>query len=131
MRLDIDLTGFGPWYGNAVSDIMYFKRSIEITMELDPECIISSHILDPITENIQKKLKTYLSVFDLREKKIIQNIKKGYDTIRKLADLPTIYPRIPYRIYLIFEEFMLEKHLELLLKDGKIVKDDERYKVVE
>ena len=124
--VDIDLTGFGPWYGNAVSDILDFKRSIEVVMELDPKCLISSHILDPATENIQKKLKAYLSMFDMREKKIIQNIKNGYDTVRKLADLPTIYPRIPYRIYLIFEEFMIEKHLEVLLTEGKIVQDDEK-----
>ncbi len=129
--VDIDLTRFGPWYGNAVSDIWYFKRSIEVAMELNPDCIISSHLLNPVKENIQNRLQTYLNVFDERENRILQNIKDGYDTVKKLAQLPTIYPKIPFNVYLIFEEFMLEKHLEQLQQNGVVNEEHGKYKVTE
>ncbi len=129
--VDIDLTRFGPWYGNAVSDIWYFKRSIEIAMELNPEIVITSHLLNPVSDGIQERLQEFLSIFNKREDKILQNIKQGYDTAKKLASVPTIYPRIPYNVYHIFEEFMIEKHLESMVKDEIIYEENGRYGVKE
>jgi glyoxylase-like metal-dependent hydrolase (beta-lactamase superfamily II) len=129
--VDIDLTRFGPWYGNSVSDIWYFKRSIEIAMELEPEKVITSHLLNPVTEGIQDRFKEYLEIFDKREKRILENIKQGYDTVKELASVPTIYPRIPFNAYLIFEEIMIEKHLESMIKDEIIYEENGRYCVKE
>ncbi|MEM2142269.1 MAG: MBL fold metallo-hydrolase [Candidatus Thorarchaeota archaeon] len=125
MLVDIDLTRFGPWYGNMVSDINDFKRSILDIMELGPTKVVTSHILDPVTQDVDLRLTQYLEVFDRREKRILQMISDGVDTIEKLTMAPTIYPRIPANLYYIFEEFMLRKHVEDLIERGAVrVKDD-------
>ncbi|MGY5852427.1 MAG: MBL fold metallo-hydrolase [Candidatus Thorarchaeota archaeon] len=128
--VDIDLTRFGPWYGNVVSDIEYFKRSIEIIMELDPKVALSSHLLDPVTESVQEQLQRYLDIFDERDERILTNLADGHDTVEKLALVPTIYPRIPHDLFYIFEEIMLEKHLEVMIQNDVVKKEDSRYKIV-
>ena len=112
MLVDIDLTRFGPWYGNSVSDIAEFKRSIQNVINLEPRIGISSHLLDPVSENLIGRLESYLVAFDQREEKILDLVSQGIDTIEKLTKVPTIYPRIPMNVYLVFEEMMLEKHVE-------------------
>jgi glyoxylase-like metal-dependent hydrolase (beta-lactamase superfamily II) len=124
LLVDIDLTRFGPWYGNRVSDIEDFKRSIQRVIDLEPKMGISSHLIDPVTENLDERLKTYLSIFDDREKRILENISQGFDTVEKLTKKPTIYPRIPLHAYLVFEQFMIEKHLDILVKSRQVREED-------
>ncbi len=127
LLVDIDLTSFGPWYGNAVSNVRDFKKSIEKIIELEPKTGISSHLLEPVTRQLDKRLNAYLEEFDKRENRILRHIRQGKDTIRKLTNEPLIYPRFPSNAYRIFEEFMIKKHMEdmeerniLSLREGKI-----------
>ncbi|MFW9794074.1 MAG: MBL fold metallo-hydrolase [Candidatus Thorarchaeota archaeon] len=129
LLVDIDLTRFGPWYGNRVSDIEEFKTSLQRVIDLKPKTGISSHLINPVTDELHERLQTYLSVFDVREERILDNISKGFDTIERLTKKPTIYPRIPLNAYLVFEQFMLEKHLELLIKENKVREEDGHYVV--
>ncbi|MFW9920270.1 MAG: MBL fold metallo-hydrolase [Candidatus Thorarchaeota archaeon] len=118
--VDIDLTRFGPWYGNAVSEVCAFQDSIRHVIELEPMVGISSHIINPIEENLIQRLEQYLAIFKQRENRIIENIKHGINTIEGLSKAPTIYPRIPTDAYLIFEEFMIEKHIDDMIRTGKV-----------
>jgi len=127
--VDIDLTSFGPWYGNEVSDIEDFKRSVERVIELNPRTGISSHLIDPVAEDLDMRLRAFLRVFDEREKRVLHNIANGFDTVEKMSLKPTIYPRIPMEVYRAFEIFMLEKHVELLKNRGKIVEEDGHLKI--
>jgi glyoxylase-like metal-dependent hydrolase (beta-lactamase superfamily II) len=118
--VDIDLTRFGPWYGNAVSNISDFRKSVSHVIELEPKKGISSHLLDPVGDSLEDRLQAYLAKFDEREERIIDSVRRGINTIEQLAVAPTIYPRIPFDAYLIFEEFMLLKHVEDLMEKGII-----------
>ncbi len=120
LLVDIDLTRFGPWYGNAVSDIEDFKTSIQQVIDFKPKVGLSSHLIDPVSEDLDERLRTYYSIFDEREERILENISNGIDTLDKLTHKPTIYPRIPLPAYLVFEQFMLEKHIDVLIKNGQI-----------
>ncbi|MHA1882459.1 MAG: MBL fold metallo-hydrolase [Candidatus Thorarchaeota archaeon] len=122
LLVDIDLTKFGPWYGNDVSNLEQFKESVRRVIDLEPKQGISSHLLDPVSENLCDLLETYLSAFDQRETKILELISNGFDTIEKLSKVPTIYPRIPMSVYLVFEEAMLEKHIEDLEKRNIVIR---------
>ncbi len=122
--VDIDLTRFGPWYGNAVSDVCAFQESIRKVIDMNPQIGISSHLIDPVSENLLQHLKQYLSIFKQRESRILENVKKGLNTIDLLASAPTIYPRIPRDAYLIFEEYMLEKHIEDMTRTGLVEYDN-------
>lgn len=130
LLVDIDLTRFGPWYGNEVSDIDEFKESVQRVIDLEPKMGISSHLVNPVTEGLDERLLTYLSIFDIREKRILDNISQGYDSIEKLSKKPTIYPRLPRDAYLVFEQFMLEKHIELMIKNS-LVREENGHFVIE
>jgi glyoxylase-like metal-dependent hydrolase (beta-lactamase superfamily II) len=121
LLVDIDLTEFGPWYGNAVSNLGDFKRSIEHIIELEPKMGISSHLLDPVTENLEEQLRRYLAYFEERDEEILKLIADGFDTVEQLARRPIIYPRIPHPVYLLFEKLMIEKHIELLVKKDLVI----------
>ncbi|MHA2378719.1 MAG: MBL fold metallo-hydrolase [Candidatus Thorarchaeota archaeon] len=127
--VDIDLTRFGPFYGNMVSDIQEFKDSIKSVIDLSPKIGISSHLLDPVKHDLRELLEEFLSVFDKREAHILKRISDGQDTIEKLAALPTIYPRIRFNYLYFFEECMLEKHVELLVEEGTIHTEGEHLEI--
>ena len=127
--VDIDLTRFGPWYGNEVSDIRDFEKSIRTVIDIGPKVGISSHLLEPVVDNLNERLTAYLMSFEEREKRVLVNIAAGYDTIEKLANAPTIYPRIPDEVFLLFEEFMLRKHIDLLEKEGKLNENEGRFSI--
>ncbi len=125
--VDIDLTRFGPWYGNKVSDIEEFKKSVDRVIEMNPSVGISSHLINPVSEGLDERLRAFRAIFDEREQRILDNISKGIDTIEKLTKAPTIYPRIPMDVYYAFEMFMLEKHIELLKRDGILREENKRF----
>ncbi len=131
MLVDIDLTRFGPWYGNAVSDIEQFKQSIQRVIDLRPQVGISSHLIDPVSEGLERELQRFLSIFDERERRILRGISEGYDTVERLASRPTIYPRLPLNLYYVFEEFMIQKHVDQLLARKKIALEDNRLVIVD
>ncbi len=118
--VDIDLTRFGPWYGNRVSDIAAFEESIERVIALAPRVGISGHLLDPVTDDLVGRLTRYCRAFEEREARILEHVARGYDTVERLASVPIIYPRIPQPAYLVFEEMMLQKHIERLQARGLV-----------
>jgi len=127
LLVDIDLSRFGPWYGNKVSDIEEFKKSIDRVIEMNPKVGISSHLINPVEEGLDARLRSFRAIFGEREKRILDNIADGIDTIEKLAKAPTIYPRIPMPAYYVFEMFMLEKHIELFKSKGIIREENGRF----
>lgn len=125
LLVDIDLTHFGPWYGNVVSNIADFRKTLSNVIALEPKVGISSHLIEPVEDGLIERLMTYSKVIDAREEKIIKSIRRGLNTIDKLASVPTIYPRLPFLPYIIFEEYMLLKHVEDMNDRGIVEYDGE------
>ncbi|OLN27823.1 MBL fold metallo-hydrolase [Desulfosporosinus metallidurans] len=126
---DIDLSPFGPWYGNVRSDLEEFACSIERLIELNPKVLVTSHI-GIVTDNIPDRLRDYADMLDLREKQILWHLRAP-KTIAELVDTNIIFRRYPepQKLYRFFEETMLKKHLQRLMKQGRIfVKSNHRYK---
>lgn len=126
---DIDLSPFGPWYGNRRSDLEEFRHSIMCLIELDPKVLVTGHS-GIISDNIQGRLKEYADKFDLRDELILQHLSTS-KTLAELVDMKIIYRRFPepQKLYRFFEETMLEKHLQRLLKQGRIfIKSNQMYK---
>jgi len=122
---DIDLTEFGPWYGNPTSDIEQFRRSIRRVRELKPDLLVTGHVA-PVTKNIDRKLSAYEAEFDRRDEKIVSVLKNGPLSLEQLARKNIIYPRHNNEeILLFFEKNMLLKHLESLVKRRMVSKTEE------
>ena len=126
---DIDLSPFGPWYGDASSDLEEFADSINLLIKLNPKILITGH-RGIITDNIQERLKEYSEKLDLREEKILQHLHDP-KTIAELVEMKIIYRRFPepQKLYRFFEGVMIEKHLHRLMSQGKIFRNsNQKYK---
>ena len=72
---DIDLTGFGPWYGNKVSDVDDVIKSIEKIIALNPKAIIAHK--GYIDTDVKGKLKQYLDKVYSNEEKILAALARS------------------------------------------------------
>lgn len=79
---DIDLSPFGPWYGNVRSDLEEFVNSINRLIELKPKILVTSHE-GIISDNISERLKSYAEKIDQRDEQILRYLQVP----RKAADL--------------------------------------------
>ncbi len=128
--VDIDLTRFGPWYGNIVSDISQFRKSVDVILAEKPTVGISGHLMDPVSNDLIERLERYRRVFDERDERILKSIQEGHNTVDRLTRVPIIYPSIPHEAYLTFEKIMIEKHITLLQAAGRVAMRDGVLEVV-
>ncbi len=119
---DIDLSGFGPWYGNPTSDLDQFRLSIRRLRDMNPEILLTGHSM-PITKNIDQKLAAYEAVIDKRDQAILAFLKRNPATLEQITDKKMIYRRhFGQEALRFFEENMIRKHLESLLKREMVTK---------
>lgn len=118
---DIDLTDFGPWYGNPGSDPGQFRSSIQKIRALKPEMIATGHSTPTIKE-IDRKLARYEEFLDRRDQKIMGALKAKPLTLAELTDKKYIYRRhFGQEVLRYFEEQMVLKHLNNLVAQGLVV----------
>jgi glyoxylase-like metal-dependent hydrolase (beta-lactamase superfamily II) len=117
---DIDLTTFGPWYGNRESDINQFKMSIEKVRALNPEVVVSSH-RGIITENIEQEFERFTRIFQERDERMI-NFLEQERTLEEIVDKALIYRDFSFHPLLLryWEENMIQKHLAALIEAGRV-----------
>ncbi|HZK43520.1 MAG TPA: MBL fold metallo-hydrolase [Syntrophomonadaceae bacterium] len=128
---DIDLTGFGPWYGNLVSNVDDVIKSIEKLIDLKPQTILSAH-KGVIDNNATEELKKYLAKVYSNENKIISALAKPL-TLEELTEKKVIYGKWgePTLMFYYFEKLSLERHLERLIGLGIVQKDGDVYYVAQ
>lgn len=124
---DIDLTSFGPWYGNPDANIEDFRESIKKARDLKPRLVLTGH-LAPLSEGITERFNLYLEVLDKRDELLLDLLKES-KTIEEIVDAKLIYRKHPEPvvIYRRFEELIIIKHLTKLEKEGLITKQGEHY----
>jgi len=118
---DIDLSPFGPWYGNTCSNLDLFTGSIRRVMDLNPRVLVTSHA-GIISGRIPERLAAYEAIFEERDNRIL-NALAVEKSMEELVDMKLIYKRFsePEVIFRFFEQVMLEKHLERLISRGKVI----------
>lgn len=114
LAFDIDLTSFGPWYGNPESDVNAFEDSIRRVMALAPRVIVSSH-KGIITDDIPARLQRYVDVIAARDRVLLDWLPR-VSTLDDLVDLSPFYHGYPSapRIMRYWEKQMIRKHLARL-----------------
>ncbi len=121
---DIDLTDFGPWYGNEVSDIDTFLESIDKVRHINSQYFITSHSNRIYSkEQLLPLLDKFAAHVQRREKALLALLKSDSNlSLDELATYGIIYSRntlINNPALMFFEKKMLEKHLKKLgIKTG-------------
>lgn len=125
---DVDLSHFGPWYGNLRSDPEMFRKSILRLIELNPKVLATSHG-GIVTDNVSKRLQDYLNIIKWRDEQILQHLRVA-KTIEELVDSKIIYHRFPepQRLYRFFEEVMIRKHLKSLINQAKVYEINHKFR---
>lgn len=127
---DVDLTPFGPWYGNPSANLPDFIESIEKLIDMDIDVIASSHSY-VMREGIRDALEKFLDVIFKRDKRIFTLIKEG-KSMNDLFESEIIYKKGGkyYEAFAWFERNIIEKHLLRLEDLGKVERTQKGYKAV-
>ncbi len=124
---DIDLTGFGPWYGNVCGDVTDYIESIRKCMELKPRLVLSSH-KGLIDNDLENRFVRYLDVVFQREDKIIAALAEP-QSLDQLTALKIVYGINTNMDDLLWfmEKVSMEVHLKRLMELGQVKFEDGMY----
>lgn len=124
---DIDLTGFGPWYGHLCSNLDDFITSIQKCIEINPAVIVSSH-KGIIKEDIPKKLKNYQEIILNKERQVLlalQQPARLEELARQQIFYGTQVKMDPFMFWM--EKMAIFKHLERLMRLKQIEQSGDTY----
>ncbi len=118
---DMELSPAGPWYSNRRASIEEIIQSIEKIRRIPADHYVPSHGNVVSAKDIGERLDRYLQNIYRREEKILNAVAtpKTLDEITALS-LISGFRLAPQVIWYYFEKTMVGKHLERLLRQGKV-----------
>ncbi len=125
---DIDLTGFGPYYGDATSDLRAFRRSLERLPSIPARVWITSHHRGVYTDRdrMLAHLAAYESKLDAREDKILALLAQSPRRLEEMVGVGLVYPE-DYESPMAapIEMRTVSQHLDELLAAGRVTRRDD------
>ena len=123
---DIDLTGFGPYYGDATSSLRQFRQSLKAVAELDARVWVTSHHRAVVSERAQllADLQRFAAKIDERTDKLRSYLQDGPQTLEQLVARRLLYPvgfHLPYVESA--ERNTMAMHLEELAAAGQVAQE--------
>jgi glyoxylase-like metal-dependent hydrolase (beta-lactamase superfamily II) len=118
---DVDLTPFGPWYGDRDSSIDQLTASVERLRKIPAKVWLTSHEQGIFTADPGPLWDSYLAVIRRREERLLELLKSG-PTMDEIVNAWIMYgrEREPRLFYEFGERANMEKHLERLEREGTI-----------
>ncbi len=131
---DIDLSSFGPYYGDATSCLADFRRSLAQLPSLDARVWITSHHKGVYTDRaaFEEALRAYTARLDAREAVLIDRLRDAPRTLEELAEGGFLYPpgHNASMATTTIERHSISQHLEELVAAGRVAEgDDGRYRL--
>jgi len=130
---DFDLSGFGPYYGDASSSLSDFRRSLQRLAELPASVWITSHHKGVIVERalFEPLLQAFAARIDEREARLLQLLQPGPQTLARLVEQRLLYPPEASDLWVdCAEARSIRQHLDELAADGRVAVDDQgRYRL--
>lgn len=121
---DIDLSRFGPWYGQPEGDPDLFLASIEMVAALEPRIVVSSH-KGLMTDDIPLRLARFADVIRQRDERLLELLSTPSDLDRLVDASPYFGQRPePEPLFRFWESNMVRKHLGRLERRGAVASDD-------
>lgn len=123
---DIDLSGFGPYYGDARSSLTDFRRSIALVREIPARIWVTGHHKGIYSDRAAflADLAAYEARIDARDQRLLARLREGPATLADLVRHRLLYPPGFDAIWLeAVEARVITRHLELLRAQGQVVFD--------
>jgi glyoxylase-like metal-dependent hydrolase (beta-lactamase superfamily II) len=121
---DIDLSGFGPYYGDATSNLALFRRSLQAVADIEARVWVTSHHRAVVTGRTQflSDLRRFASKIDERSDKLLDYLHEGPQSLEQLVARRVMYPpgfELPYVESA--ERTTIGMHLEELSRAGRVM----------
>jgi hydroxyacylglutathione hydrolase len=125
---DYDLTRFGPWYGDAHSSIEETIDSVNRLKRIPAEVFLTSHEAGVFIGDPGKLWEDYLNVIGERERRLLELLRKPR-AMKEIVDAWIVYgkPKEPKAFFEFGEEALMKKHLERLMRLGRVVQEKGKY----
>jgi len=123
---DIDLTGFGPYYGDVWSDLEQFEQSLREVRDIDAEYYVTFHQKGVIEgrETFLTLLDKFHSVIDRRHQEMLTFLAEPR-TLDEMATNRFVYrPHVDIPFVTTVERRTAELHVQRMLTRGEAVEVD-------
>jgi len=123
---DIDLSGFGPYYGDACSNLADFRRTLARVADIPARVWITSHHKGVITgrDDFLHLLHAFRDKIAQRERAILAELAQGPRSLQQLVEHRFLYPRGFEVVYAEdAERHTLLAHLTEWLASGRVVEE--------
>jgi glyoxylase-like metal-dependent hydrolase (beta-lactamase superfamily II) len=120
---DIDLSGFGPYYGDATSDLGQFRRTLVRLRDLPARVWITSHHRGVYTDRaaFDDALQAFAAKIDERERRLLQLLAPGPRTLAELVRERLMYPTEHDDLWVdCAEQRAIVQHLDELMQAGRV-----------
>jgi hydroxyacylglutathione hydrolase len=121
---DVDLTPFGPWYGDAASDLEAFEATLNALKGFPARTFLTAHEQGIFTEpEFRTGLAAFHRVIAQREARLLEALATP-QSLDRLVARRLIYGKVkqPRFVYDHMEGQMVAKHLDRLLRQGLIAR---------
>lgn len=127
---DYDLGKFGPWYGDLGSSIDETIASIQKLRQIPARIWITGHETGLFEHDPGENWALYLAIIDEREAKLLEFLSHPR-TMEAIISRCFVYQkkREPAAFFEFGEKAIMGKHVERLLKNGKIVQEGDTYRI--
>jgi len=117
---DLDLSRFGPWYGDTYSDLDATLASVAKVRKIKARYYVTSHEQGLFVAPIDELFDRYLAVVEERERKLREFLRQPR-TRDEIIAARIVYgrPREPKSFYDFGEWALMKKHLERMAKRGQ------------
>lgn len=125
---DIDLSGFGPYYGDAVSDLEAFERSLERIAGWTARWFVSGHHIGAVDQaTFEDRMVRYRARIPAREERLLAFLGEAR-TLGEMIEHRIIYrPGDQVAGADWIERRSIEQHLERLERDGRLERADDEH----
>ncbi|MCL4183418.1 MAG: MBL fold metallo-hydrolase [Burkholderiaceae bacterium] len=123
---DIDLSGFGPYYGDASSSLTAFRRSLARLPEVPASVWVTSHHRGVYTERAAflDALTAFAAKIDERSERLLALLAESPKTLAQLVDIRLLYPPDYEEVWVLdAERRTIAQHLDELVSAGRVKRD--------
>jgi glyoxylase-like metal-dependent hydrolase (beta-lactamase superfamily II) len=123
---DIDLSSFGPYYGDASSSLSDFRQTLERVADIPAKVWVTSHHRGVYTnrEHFLRDLAAYTKTLEKRELRLAELLRASPKTLEQLVERRLLYPPSHQDFWVVDAETRsISRHLDEMLADGRVQAD--------
>ena len=129
---DIDLSGFGPYYGDATSSLADFRRSLARLPDVPAKVWVTSHHRGAYTDadRFRRDLAAYAAKLDEREARLLDMLRAGPRTLGSMVEERLLYPKDYQELWVVDAETRtIAMHLAELVAAGRVREEDGAFRL--